>query len=102
MIKRIAAIVVACLLLTAGLVYSQRQTGPLKVSGFVESDEIRVGSRVGGRVSKILVEEGDEVRAAQPLVELEPFQLHEQRAEAAGQLAQAQADYERLLEGYQR
>ncbi|MGE5193300.1 MAG: HlyD family secretion protein [Deltaproteobacteria bacterium] len=102
MIKRILPLLLLCAALIAGLLYSQRRTGPLKVSGFIESDEIRVGSRVGGRVQKILVQEGDEVHKGQPLVELEPFNLQEQRSQAAGVLAQAQADYERLQAGYQR
>src|SRR5437899_7258045 len=102
MIKRIVPLALLCLVLIGGLLYSQRRTGPLKVSGFIESDEIRVGSRVGGRVQKILVQEGDKVRQGQPLVELEPFNLAEQRSQAAGMLAQAQADSDRLMEGYQR
>ncbi|MBS0262419.1 MAG: efflux RND transporter periplasmic adaptor subunit [Planctomycetes bacterium] len=100
MIKRIGAIVVVGLLLLAGLVYSQQRTGPLKVSGFVESDEIRVGSRVGGRVKAVLIEEGDEARPGQPLVELEPFQLLEQLAQARAELAQAEADANRYEAGY--
>lgn len=100
MLKRLVLIVAAALLLVAGLLYSQRATGPLKVSGFVESDEIRIGSRVGGRVAKVLVEEGDEVRRGQPLVELEPFQLLEQQAQARGELAQAQAEFDRLFAGF--
>jgi HlyD family secretion protein len=102
MIKRIVPLVLLCLVLIGGLLYSQRRSGPLKVSGFIESDAIRVGSRVGGRVQRILVQEGDKVKKGQPLVELEPFNLAEQRSQAAGMLAQAQADYDRLTEGYQR
>ena len=34
---------------------SQRSEPALKVSGFVEADEIRVGSRVGGRVKSVLL-----------------------------------------------
>jgi multidrug resistance efflux pump len=52
-------------------------------------------------VKAILVEEGDGVKVGQPLVELEPFQLFEQLAQAQGQLAQAQADADRFREGYQ-
>lgn len=100
MAKRIVLVVLVAALLLAGLVYSQWRSGPLKVSGFVESDEIRVGSRVGGRVAKILVEEGDRVSKDAPLAELEPFQLFEQLAQAKGELAQAQAEYERLKAGY--
>jgi multidrug resistance efflux pump len=100
MIKRVALIVVVCLVLTAGLVYSQRRSGPLRVSGFVESDEIRIGSRVGGRVKAVHVEEGDRAHQGHSLVELEPFQLFEQLAQARAQLAQAKADALRLENGY--
>lgn len=100
MVKRIALIVTVAALLLAGLLWSQRATPLVKVSGFVESDEIRIGSRVGGRVAKVLVEEGDAVKKGQPLVELEPFQLFEQRAQAQGELAAAQADFDRLTAGY--
>lgn len=102
MIKRVLSLVLLCLVLVAGLLYSQRPAVALRVSGFVESDEIRVGSRVGGRVLKVMVDEGDEVKKDRQLVELEPFQLHEQRAQAAALLAQAQADLDRQLDGYQR
>lgn len=102
MIKRIVPLVLLCLVLVAGLLYSQHRSGPLKVSGFIEGDEIRIGSRVGGRVLKIMAEEGQEVRKGESLAELEPFQLKEQQTQAAGVLAQAQADYERLTDGYQR
>src|SRR5262245_65676645 len=99
MIKRIVPLAILCLVLIGGLLYSQRRSGPLKVSGFIESDEIRVGSRVGGRVQKILVEEGSGVRGGQPLVELETFDLLEQRSQAAALLAEARDDDERLTEG---
>lgn len=102
MLKRIVPLVLVCLVLIAGLIISQRRTGPLKVSGFIENDEIRVGSRVGGRVLKIFVEEGNQVRSGQPLVTLEPFQLKEQEAQARALLAQSAADNDRLKEGYQR
>jgi len=101
MIKRVAALTALCLVLVAGLLYSQRRSGPLQVSGFIESDEIRIGSRVGGRVLKIMAEEGQEVRKGEALVELDPFQLKELRAQSEGLLAQSQADYDRLLKGYQ-
>jgi multidrug efflux pump subunit AcrA (membrane-fusion protein) len=69
--------------LVAGLRWSQRQGGPLVVSGFVEADQIRVGSRLGGRVKVVHVEEGQHVEANTTLLELEPFDLPEQRAGAA-------------------
>ena len=101
MLKRIVPLVAICLVFVAALFYSQRRSGPLKVSGFIETDEIRIGSRVGGRVKSVLVEEGDDVKPGQSLVELEPFQLLEQQAQFRAQLAEAQADFDRLSAGYQ-
>jgi RND family efflux transporter MFP subunit len=91
MVKRIVAIVVlACVALVA-LVYSQRRAGPLRVSGFVEADEIRVGSRVGGRVLKVNVIEGQTVSTGDVLLELEPYDLLARRAEAEANVEQAKA-----------
>ncbi|MGQ0632971.1 MAG: HlyD family secretion protein [Planctomycetaceae bacterium] len=100
MIRRVMIVLVVAGLLLGGLWLSQQRAPPAKVSGFVESDEIRIGSRVGGRVAKVLVEEGSEVRRGDPLVELEPFQLLELKAQAESELAQARAEYDRLQAGY--
>ena len=71
-----------------------------KVSGFIEADEIRVGSRVGGRVAAVHVREGQRVEKDQVLVELEPFDLLERLREAEAQLAAQQATLNRLKAGY--
>ncbi len=85
--------------LAAALVYSQRRTGPYKVSGVVEADEIRLGSRVGGRVASIAVAEGRHVKAGDVLVTLEPFDLLERRAEAEARAGQLASQLEKLETG---
>jgi len=100
--RRIA--VIAVVLLIAGgvvgwLYWRQSREAPLKVSGFIEADQIRVGSRVGGRVSRVAVTEGQRVAGEQPLFEIEPFDLKETLAEAEAQLAAAQAEWARLKAG---
>lgn len=85
--------------LLALLVYSQRRGVPGKVSGFVEADEIRVGSRVGGRVSAAHVVEGQAVAAGDPLLELEPYDLRERLAQAEARRARSAATLERLRAG---
>lgn len=97
---KIAAFIVIAVVLIGLLFVSQQKSGPLVVSGFVEADEIRVGSRVGGRVLKVLVEEGSIVRAGDVLVELEPFDLLERKAEAEHLLAQAAATYDKVVAGF--
>lgn len=83
----------------AALLYSQRQTGPYKVSGVVEADEIRVGSRVGGRVKAVQAAEGSRVKAGDVLVTLEAFDLPDRRAEADARCRQLEAQLQKLEKG---
>ena len=49
---------------------SRAATDRIVLSGNIEADEIHIGSKVGGRVEKVLVREGDHVKAGP---DLEPF-----------------------------
>lgn len=100
MIKRIVGIIVVAAVLAGLLIYSQHRTERLHVSGFVEAHEIRIGSRVGGRVGHVHVEEGDVVKRGQLLIQLEPFQLQELLAQARSQLAQTKAVHEKVRTGF--
>lgn len=102
MTKRILIVISAIFVLTvtALLLYSQWRPASNKVSGVIEADEIRLGSRVGGRVKEVLVEEGKPVKAGQPLVILEEFDLDERLAEAEANLAARQAEYDRFTNGF--
>lgn len=100
MAKRVILVVIVGAVLLALLLFSQRGGGPLKVSGFIEADEIRLGSRVGGRVHDVLVEEGQAVKAGQVLVTLEPYDLQARRAVAAAELAAKREAYARFKAGY--
>ena len=93
-------IVPAVIVLLAALFYSQYRPQPLKVSGVVEADEIRVGSRVGGRVRLVEAVEGKPVKVGQLLVELEPFDLREQQAQAEANLAASQAAWQKMTQGF--
>ncbi len=81
------------------LAYSRMRTSAPRISGFIEADEIRVGSRVGGRVAEVLVSEGEAVRSGQALMRLDPYDLQERLAEAKAQLAARTAVYEKLKAG---
>jgi len=100
MLKRIFIFVVICLLLIGALLASQFRRTPLHVSGFIEADDIRIGSRVGGRVAAVHVAEGDRVSAGAKLVDLEPFDLLQRLAEAQANLAAARAEHDKLVAGY--
>lgn len=79
------------------------------VSGTVETDEVRVASRYGGRVEKISAREGDSLKAGQLIVALNAAELNARRDQMAAQLAEleagprreeiaaARADWEALL-----
>jgi multidrug resistance efflux pump len=97
--RRLIAISFAILILAGLIAYSQYRQQPNRVSGFIEADEIRVGSRVGGRVHAVLVEEGDRVERGTILVELEPFDLLQREQEAQQSLAALDAVYRRLAAG---
>jgi len=99
MIKRAVAILLLAALLIGVIAYSRLRPESSTVSGFIEADETRLGSRVGGRVAEVLVEEGQRVRQGQILVELEPYDLLKQEQEAAATLKARQADLQRLEAG---
>src|SRR5206468_2086291 len=104
-----AGILIALLVGLLGyLFYSQHRHEPLKVSGFAETYEIRVGSRVGGRVAKTLAIEGATVKTGDLLIELEPYDLLARQAQAQAQLTTAEASaelakltYERIKSSYE-
>jgi multidrug resistance efflux pump len=72
---------------------------PYEWSGTVEARTISVGSRAGGRVKEVLVKEGERVVKGQPLVTLEPADWPAQLLQAEAQLAQAQANLDKLQKG---
>ncbi len=83
----------------AGFWWPWRTSDTLTVSGTIEAHEVLVGSKVGGRVAKVYVREGDRVKPGQVLVELERDEMEARRAEAAAAVAQAQATLDQLLAG---
>src|SRR5262249_8096808 len=123
--KKKRVIIIVALLVVAGgtglyAVRSSRDTG-LQGSGTVEARNIRVGSKVGGRIDQVLVREGDRVEAGQILVTFDDKELKaaleqskagaekaqrgfrpEEIAEARAAAAQAKADYEMRVNGYRQ
>jgi multidrug resistance efflux pump len=112
------AAVLAATALYAG--WFHRDTA-LQGSGTVEARNIRVGSKVGGRINKVLVREGDSVQPGQVLITFDDKELQaaleqtranaekaqrgfrpEEIAEARASAAQAKADYELKKNGYRK
>lgn len=68
-------------------------------SGTIETREIEIGSKIGGRVIAVPIEEGQAVKAGDLLVQFECNELQAQRAQAAAQVSQAHADLDRMVRG---
>jgi len=62
------------------------------VSGTIEVDEAHVGPRAGGRVEKILAQEGDRLHEGQVIVQLDASELRARRDLAAAQIDTAVHD----------
>ena len=77
--------------------YQSRQ--PYEWSGSVEMRTVSVGSRIGGRVGKVLVREGQQVAPGDVLVVLEPGQLQAQKQIAEADVQSAQAVTAKLENG---
>lgn len=93
------AILIAGALILA-LWWSQRAPQSDTFSGFIEADEIRLASHLGGRVQRVLVDEGDRVSPRQILVQLEPYDIEERRAQAAALRKEADARLQLLAKGF--
>src|SRR5215468_4527447 len=70
-----------------------RRDQGLQGSGTVEARNIRVGSKVGGRIDQVLVREGDRVEAGQLLVTFDDKEL-------LASLEQSRAGAEKARRGY--
>src|SRR4029077_1801596 len=82
---------VITLALLAGGCSDKNSPARQSVSGTIETDEVHVASRYGGRVEKILANEGDPPKPGQVIVELEAAELRARREQLAAQLAELQA-----------
>src|SRR5262249_29557647 len=76
-----------------------RREDPLLFSGTIETREIRVGSKLGGRVTEVLALEGQETQAGQTIVRFDVAGVEAQRLQAEAKIGQQQARLERLERG---
>ena len=90
----------AVLIVVGWLIHSRANSkNSFVYSGTIETREIQIGSKIGGRVIRVLVEEGQAVKAGTLLVQFEFDDVKAQRAQAQAQFEQAQADFHRLQRG---
>lgn len=89
--KRKGLLLILVVILAAGAVAwalaARRKEKPLVLSGSIEARDVEVGSLFGGRVEKVLVDEGARVAAGQPIVQFETnlidLQIEQQKARVA-------------------
>jgi multidrug resistance efflux pump len=72
----------------------------LRLPGVVETQEVRLGSKVGGRVAQVYVFEGDMVKPGQLLVRFEAPELEAQRKQTEARVNAGQAELDRYIEGF--
>ena len=100
MLKRALIVAAVLAVLVTLLLLSQISTTPFHVSGFIEAHDIRLGSRVGGRVAEVLAQEGDTVTPGQILIRLDPYDLTQRLAQMNADLAERQAALDRAVAGF--
>jgi multidrug resistance efflux pump len=71
----------------------------LELPGTVEIQEVRLSSKIGGRVAKVAVTEGELVKPGQPLIYLEAPELEAQREQLQARLRAAEALLEKAYNG---
>src|SRR2546430_8629735 len=117
----LAVVVIAGLAVAAVYGGWFRKDSGLQGSGTVEARNIRVGSKVGGRILEVRVREGDHVQPGQTLITFDDKELEaslaqaranaqksargfrpEEIQEAAAAAKQAKADYDMHVAGYRR
>jgi len=73
--------------------------GTVFASGTIEATEVDVSTKVGGRILRLLVREGDDVQAGQVIAVLDGKELDAQVLQAQGAYEAAQARLAELLRG---
>ena len=99
--KLILLMVVLLLAVAGGLAafWPFHDRNVLRLPGVVEVQEVRLGSKVGGRVEAVLIQEGDVIYKNQPLVTFEAPELKNQRLQMKARLDAAIAELERAESG---
>lgn len=83
--KKIIPILLIVITVGGWWMYRLDGNGSPRYSGFIEAEDAAVGSKLGGRVMKVCVREGDAVKAGDVLIELdrEPSEARFKEAEAS-------------------
>jgi len=88
----------------AGYYINQKknQHKPIKVSGSIEGDDVRIAFRVDGQITELLTDEGKVIKKGEPVARLDTDELSKVKANAEAALKAAQYDYELSKLDYER
>jgi HlyD family secretion protein len=95
--------IVAVLSIAGWFLYQQFTATPqriLTLQGNIDIRQVNVGFRVTGRVKEMKLEEGDVVHAGDLIATLDDVPYQDQVRLAEAQVAQAQANYSKMVNGY--
>lgn len=95
----IPILIIAAIALGVGARSWLQRDNSVTASGTLEARNITVGSKVGGRITQVLVAEGDTVKKDQLLVTFDEAELSAQLLQARGRFAQAQANVAKMEKG---
>jgi HlyD family secretion protein len=97
-IVAVVALIIAAFV-TRGFGLIPKAQGPLALYGNVDIREVDLGFRVGGRIAQIPIEEGAHVKTGDLLATLDRGPIEDRAAQSAAQVAQAQAQLDKLIHG---
>src|SRR5262249_26976504 len=98
MTRILAGLLAATLVASTGC-QREKSSAPPKASGYVEATEVKVASKVPGRVAEVRVTEGTRVTAGQVLVTIQTTDTDLAISRAQAERAQAQAQLRLLQAG---
>ncbi|EOC0572058.1 HlyD family secretion protein [Cronobacter sakazakii] len=101
--KRVALLALVVVIIVAAIAgwrwYAARHT-PLTLYGNVDIRTVNLSFRVSGRLASLAVDEGDAVRAGQPLGDLDPTPQQNALRQAQANVAAARAKYDLTVAGF--
>ncbi|MFH1675558.1 MAG: efflux RND transporter periplasmic adaptor subunit [bacterium] len=91
-----AVILCACFLFSG---CAGKNVGSLKLSGTIEAESVRAGSRIGGRIADVMVDEGQTVNSGDTLFMLETDVINAERERVLAGVGETQAAYDVIKAG---
>ena len=95
--------VVAAVAVALGFFWPFHQNeNAVRLPGVVEIQEVRLGSKIGGRIARVAIREGDLVHAGQELVVIDVPELTAEKEQWQARLKAEEADLEKARNGPRR